>query len=363
MRMTRCIRCITMLVSAVIALGGMAENKWVSKTHDFGAFDENLGTVYCEFKLVNTGTEPLAITGVRANCGCTRPEFSREPVAPGDTAVIRVGFDPKGRPGRFSKRINVDCSADPTRSVLTITGTVIGSSNTLRSRYPIEVGPVRLRTSTIAYGKVLKGETMGQYIDAYNTSSDTLRPRVEGAPKYLRVIVQPAVVPPGEQFILSTILHSNQIREWGVVTDSLMFYPDAKATEGRKVETVAIVEEDFSRLTPEQMAKAPMIDTDITAIDLERLSRSDKPVKEKIIITNRGKSPLTIRAVTCPDPAVEVNLKERTIKPGKSARVDVTVTPSRITPRSELLNARINIISNDPLHPSTMVRVVAEIVK
>lgn len=348
-------------LSAAVALPVAAENVWLSKRHDFGAFDENVGTVYCEFKLVNNGAEPISITGARANCGCTRPEYSTKPVAPGDTAVIRVGFDPKGRPGRFSKRINVDCSGEPRRTALTITGTVIGSSNTLKSRYPIEVGPVSLRTGTIAYGKVLKGETMGQYIDAYNTSADTLRPRVEGAPKYIKVIVQPAVVPPGEQFILSTILHSNMTPQWGVVADSLMFYPDAKATEGRKVETVAILEEDFSKLTPDQMAKAPLLDTDLTAIDLKKLSRSDKPIKEKFTITNRGKSPLIIRAISCPDPAVEVALKDRTIKPGKSAKVDVMIDPSRIT-RSELLNARINIIANDPLHPSTMVRVVAEIV-
>lgn len=344
------------------ALSGVAENKWLSQSHDFGAFDEDMGIVYCDFKLVNSGSEPMAITSVRANCGCTRPEYSTDPVAPGDTAVIRVGFDPKGRPGRFTKRINVDCSADPHRSMLVITGTVIGASNTLKSRYPIEIGPVRMRTSTIAYGKLLKGETMGQYIDAYNASADTLRPRVENAPKYIKVIVQPAVVPPGEQFILSTILHSNMTDGWGVTADSLMFYPDASATEGRKIETVAVLEEDFSKLTPEQLAKAPLLDTDLTAIDLKKLSRSDKPVHEQFTITNRGKSPLIIRAISCPDPAVEVSLKNQTIKPGKSAKVDVIVTPSAIT-RTELLNARINIIANDPQHPSTMVRVVAEIVK
>lgn len=203
---------------------------------------------------------------------------------------------------------------------------------------------------------------MGQYIDAYNASGDTLRPRVEGAPKYINALVQPAVVPPGEQFIVSTILHSGQTKEWGITTDSLMFYPDADAREGRKIETVVILEENFSKMTPEQLAKAPVIDVEPTAIDLRRLSRSDKPIKEKFTIKNNGKSPLIIRAISCPDPAVEVTLKERTIKPGKSAKVDVTVTPERIT-RSELLNARINIIANDPAHPSTMVRVVAEIVK
>ena len=354
------------IAAGIIALAATAsasaENGWLSTTHDFGAFDENMGTVYCEFKLVNRSDEPISITSARANCGCTRPEFSRDPVAPGDTAVVRVGFDPKGQPGRFTKRVYIDCSGEPARSTLTITGTVIGSSNTLKGRYPIKVGPVRLRTSTIAYGKILKGETMGQYIDAYNASNDTLRPHVDGVPKYINVIVQPAVVPPGEQFILSTILHSNQTKEWGITTDSLMFYPDAGMADRHKIETVVILEEDFTKMTPEQISKAPLIDVEPTAIDLRRLSRSGKPINEKFTISNQGKSPLVIRAISCPDPAVEVTLKERTVKPGKSVKVDVTVTPSRIT-RSELLNARINIIANDPAHPSTMVRVVAEIDK
>lgn len=350
---------IALLCVAGISLDAGAENKWVGgDTHDFGAFDENTGVVYCEFKMVNEGTEPMSITGARANCGCTKPIFSTDPVAPGDTAVVRVGYDPTGRPGRFSKRVYVDFSAEPTRTVVTITGTVIGSSNTLKSRYPIEVGPVRMRTGTIAYGKLRKGETMGQYIDAYNASTDTLRPRVENAPKYINVIVQPAVVPPGEQFILSTILHSDGTPQWGVVTDSLVFYPDAKATKGQKVETVVILEEDFSKLTPAQLANAPMIDTE-TSIDLGQLSRGKSAFRMPLEIRNTGKSPLVIRAISCPDAAVKVTLKDMTIKPGKSAKAEVTVDPALVKSR-ELLNARINIIANDPAHPSTMVRVVAE---
>lgn len=354
----------TIALLAVCALTARStDNEWVGgQMHDFGAFDEDTGTVYCDFKLVNTGSEPMAITGARANCGCTRPEFSTEPVAPGDTAVIRVGFDPKGRPGRFSKRIHVDCSAEPTRSVLVITGTVIGSSNTLKSRYPIEIGPVRMRTTTIAYGKLYKGETFGQYIDAYNGSADTIYPRVEGAPKFINVIVEPAAVPPGEQFVISTVFDTNGTPGWGVVTDSLTFYPDRSAAKGRKIETVAIIEEDFSKLTPEELAKAPILDTDVTALDLKRISKGAGPIRESFTIANKGKSPLVIRALSCPDPAVAVTAGDTTVKPGKSVKVAVTVTPSLIR-SEELLNARINIIANDPAHPSTMVRVVGEIAR
>ena len=347
---------------ALTALGMSAEGKgvWLETNHNFGAFDEDLGTVYCDFKLVNVGDEPLAIISAPANCGCTRPEYSVDPVAPGDTAVIRVGFDPKGRPGRFVKNINVDIDSDPLRSNLTIQGTVIGASNTLKTRFPYSLGSMKLRSLTIPYGNVDKGHTSGQYVEGYNASSDTLRPVVKDTPDYIKVLIQPAAVPPGEQFIVSTVLHSDRCKDWGIVTDSFKVYPSADAAEGMTVETVSILNEDFSKLTPDQRKNAPMIETDVTAIDLKKLSRTDAPIHRTFTIENLGKSPLIIRGISCPDKAVEVKLKNDKIKPGKKEKVEVTVTPSLIGD-TELLNARINIVANDPLHPSTMVRVVAEV--
>lgn len=348
--------------TALIALGASAQGKgvWLETKHNFGAFDEDLGTVYCDFKLVNTGNEPMAIISARANCGCTRPEYSTEPIAPGDTAVIRVGFDPKGRPGRFVKHINVDLDSEPLRSHLTIQGTVIGASNTLKTRFPHSVGAMKLRSLTIPYGNVNKGHTAGQYVEGYNASSDTLYPVVKDVPPYINVLIQPVAVPPGEQFVVSTVLHSDKCKEWGIVTDSFKLSPSVDSPEAMTVETVAIINEDFSKLTPEQRKNAPAIDTDVTSLDLEQVSRSDAPIHRTFTIENLGKSPLVIRRISCPDEAVTVKLKNDKIKPGKKEKVQVTVDPSRIGD-TELLNARINIVANDPVHPSTMVRVVAEV--
>lgn len=353
-------RRLALTIFSIGALTAAADGEWLEKVHDFGAFDEEVGTVYCDFRLVNTGAEPMSIFGARANCGCTKPEYPREPIAPGDTAVVRVGFDPKGRPGRFSKYINVDLSTVPQRTRLTICGTVIGSSNTLRSRFPVEAGPMRLRAKALPYGKVYKGSTSGQYIEAYNASADTIRPVVTYSPKYIKTIVQPAAVGPGEQFIISTVFHADYTKLWGAATDSIVVLPNGPGSEPIAIETVAIISEDFSSMTPQQLADAPLLDTSTTAIDLERISRTDKPIKRSFEVKNLGKSPLIIRRISCPNPAVEVTMKETKIKPGKSAKVEVTVTPSLIG-RTELLNARINIIANDPQHPSTMVRVVGEL--
>jgi len=358
-------RSLISFLFAIISLPLLAQatgGEWLEKVHNFGAFDEELGTVYCEFHMVNHGPEPIAILSARANCGCTRPEYSTDPVAPGDTAVVRVGYDPKGRPGKFRKEIVVDCSGAPLRTRLSITGTVIGASNTLRGRYPVEAGSgVRMRTTAIPFGSVAKGHTSGKYIEAYNGGTDTIAPTVAYSPKYINVIVEPRKVGPGEQFIFSAIIHPDATKEWGIVTDSLLLCPTgAKGETPVMVETVAIITEDFSRLTEKERLEAPVIDTSETAVDLGRISKADKPMRRSFEILNKGKRPLVIRRISSSDPSVEVTLKNNTVKPGKSAKAEVTVTPAMIA-HPELLNARITIIANDPDHPTSLVRVVGEI--
>ena len=77
------------------------------------------------FTFINKGNAPLIITRASANCGCTKPEYPVKPVAPGKEGQIKVTYQPKGRPGSFSKNIYVYTNGEPERVVLLITGTVI----------------------------------------------------------------------------------------------------------------------------------------------------------------------------------------------------------------------------------------------
>lgn len=79
-----------------------------SKTeHDFGAIKEANGKVSHTFVVKNTGTAPLLITRVIAACGCTTPQYSQEPIAPGKEGKITVTFNPAGRPGQFVKTVAI----------------------------------------------------------------------------------------------------------------------------------------------------------------------------------------------------------------------------------------------------------------
>lgn len=76
-------------------------------THDFGDIKEADGKVTHTFQVSNQGDMPLVITRVIASCGCTTPEWTKEPIAPGKTGDIKITFDPDGRPGPFAKTISV----------------------------------------------------------------------------------------------------------------------------------------------------------------------------------------------------------------------------------------------------------------
>ena len=82
------------------------------------------GKVSHTFEVSNTGDMPLVITRVIASCGCTTPEWPKEPVAPGKKAQIKVTFDPAGRPGPFTKTISVYSNGKTGSFIMNIRGEV-----------------------------------------------------------------------------------------------------------------------------------------------------------------------------------------------------------------------------------------------
>lgn len=92
-------------------------------TFDYGMIKPSSdGTRF--FTVTNTGDKPLILSNVKASCGCTTPEFSQDPIAPGKSAKIKVGYA-TANPGPFNKMIEV-FSNDPvnSRSVIYIKGDV-----------------------------------------------------------------------------------------------------------------------------------------------------------------------------------------------------------------------------------------------
>jgi len=91
--------------------------------HDYGTIDQG-GNGSAEFRFTNTGTEPLIISNAKGSCGCTVPEWPKEPIAPGASSSIKVKYDTK-RVGPISKTVTITSNAiDNPSALLKIKGTV-----------------------------------------------------------------------------------------------------------------------------------------------------------------------------------------------------------------------------------------------
>jgi hypothetical protein len=90
---------------------------------NFGEINQGESVEYA-FKFTNTGSDPLIITSAKGSCGCTVPVWPREPVAPGDSGVIDVKFNSKGKKGKQNKRVTLITNMVPSQKILTVKGQV-----------------------------------------------------------------------------------------------------------------------------------------------------------------------------------------------------------------------------------------------
>ncbi|MGR3810821.1 DUF1573 domain-containing protein [Jiulongibacter sp. NS-SX5] len=97
--------------------------KFETESHDFGTLEEGPVATYT-FKVTNTGSAPVVISRAMASCGCTTPEWSKDPIMPGATSEIKVGYNTSGRPGAFKKTITVTSNAENSTVILRINGKV-----------------------------------------------------------------------------------------------------------------------------------------------------------------------------------------------------------------------------------------------
>ncbi|MBL6962602.1 MAG: DUF1573 domain-containing protein [Bacteroidetes bacterium] len=95
-----------------------------TETHDFERVIEGAKVSYA-FKFTNTGTGDLIINNCVPSCGCTVPEFPKQPIKPGESEFIKIIFDSKGREGIFEKNISVYSNTIPNVRQLYIKGKVI----------------------------------------------------------------------------------------------------------------------------------------------------------------------------------------------------------------------------------------------
>ena len=98
-------------------------------TYDFGTINEG-DKINFEYTFKNIGKEPLIITRAKGSCGCTVPQWPKEPIKAGESGTIKVVFNSAGKVGKQRKTITLNSNAKTPAKRLFLVGTVIGTATT-----------------------------------------------------------------------------------------------------------------------------------------------------------------------------------------------------------------------------------------
>ena len=98
--------------------------KFNKDVHDFGDITEGEKVDYT-FTFINTGEADLIISNAAGSCGCTVPEFPKEPIKPGKKGKMKVSFDSAGKPGNQQKTVTITSNTATGNDILTIKANVL----------------------------------------------------------------------------------------------------------------------------------------------------------------------------------------------------------------------------------------------
>lgn len=96
---------------------------FAKEEYDFGTVKEG-EIVKRSFKFKNTGKEPLIISDAKGSCGCTVPQWPREPIAPGTSGEIVVEFNSDQKTGKRNQQVTITANTEPATTIIRLVGEV-----------------------------------------------------------------------------------------------------------------------------------------------------------------------------------------------------------------------------------------------
>lgn len=357
-RISSLLLAFSMVLTAFLANGQALPKIVFDKLeHSFGTFAETQGIQTTTFEFTNKGNSPLILNSVNASCGCTTPEWTREPVAPGAKGLIKVSYNPSNRPGAFTKTISVQSNAENPMVVLTISGNVEERQKTLAELYPSEIGPLRSQQTHISFPVLKNNEVKTETMELVNDGDKPIVVGFKNLPSNLKVTIEPTTIPSKGKAVLTVVFDATAANTYGVVSNRIYLTLDGNSDYKYSIGVSATIEEDFSALSPADLANAPVATFNTLSTDFGDIEQGVK--KEFTFeLTNKGKSNLIIRNVRSSCGCTAASPSKNVIAPAEMAPLKVSFDSTGKKGRQSKI---ITVITNDPKNPTTVLRISSNV--
>ncbi|MBX2841850.1 MAG: DUF1573 domain-containing protein [Flammeovirgaceae bacterium] len=317
--------------------------------HAFGKIKEEAGAAEIVFKFKNTGSDPITLTSVKASCGCTTPDWTKEPIQPGKEGFVKASYNPKNRPGKFNKSVTVKTDGQPEIAMLRISGEVIPRPKGPKDFYPMEVGNLRFKSTHIVFGDVMNNGKDTASTLVFNQSEKVINLDVASSklPSHLKMEAEKAAVAPKEAVRIHFTYDATIKKDWGYNFDYFKLVTDDTDTPEKRINLSATIKENFSELPAgTKMAKVRF---DKESHNFGTIQQKTK-VATSFTIYNDGEGPLIIRKSKASCGCTASRPAKMELAPGESTHIDVTFNSGNFKGKQK---KSVTVICNDPNKPST----------
>lgn len=359
--MKKIILILSMLYFGVNQIDAQQKGPHISfekKMHDFGKIQEKNGSVTIKYIFSNTGTEPVIIQKVRSSCGCTTPDWTKTPINPGKKGFIAATFSPEGRIGAFSKTVTVTTNAELQPIVLRLKGEVSKDADNIAKSYPSTFGELRTKVEFLAFGQIKNTEVKTKYIDIYNPTDKPLKIGIENLPGHLNIESIPAIIEPKNKGKLKITYNAEKKGSWDYSLDRFKLKVNDKLIQ-RAIAISATINEDFSKMSEKDLAKAPKIKFKEKTFEFGTLKQGEK-IEFQFEFTNEGKNDLVIRKTRASCGCTAVNMSEKEIKTGKTGVIKAVFNSAGKMGKQ---TKTITVITNDPKNQRIVLWIKGTVVK
>ena len=351
--------CLAVFIVPLMAQTVQPKISFQETLHDFGKFKEVDGKVTYKFEFVNTGGRDLIIQNVSASCGCTAPNWSREPIPPGGKGFVAATYNPAGRPGAFRKYVTVISNSNPGSVRLTIAGEVEPKPRTIEDDYRYAMGPMRLKSNHLAFGNLKNTASSEKRLEVINNTDTEVSVAFQRVPKHIVIAMEPSQLKPKQKGEIVATYSAPQRNDWGFVIDRMNLEINGTVDRTYSLVVSANIEEDFSALSEAELAKAPVLSVDDPEFKFGKITQGEK-VEHTYVLTNSGKSDLLIRKVKASCGCTAVQPEKKIIGPGESVNIKTVFNSAGKLGNQ---NKTVTIITNDPKKSKMILWVKGEVLK
>jgi len=360
MKTIRYIQPVRLLSAAAVAFA-LAMPQASAQKIGFDKLEKDCGrtgyaiAAHATFNITNTGDKPLVITGITPDCGCTRVDYPRQGIAPGQRATIELSYDAR-QLGHFHKQAAIYSNASEQPVYITITGVVMADLQDYIGNYPFRMGSLLTDKRSLEFDDVNQGDRPQQVIHIMNDGKEVMHPNVMHLPSYLTAKVEPQRLSPGHSGKITLTLNSSAIRSLGLTQTNIYLAQQLgeRVSGDNEVDVSTVVLPDLKDLSGGQKGFAPKLQLSSTTLDLGAFNGKQK-LSGEILLTNNGRTVLNISSLQMFTSGLRVTLSKRELRPGDTAKLKVTAFQKELSKARSL--PRVLMITNDPEHAKVVISI------